>query len=96
MNKKQRNRKIVAQNNRNRIVNRRYKSTMRTLSKLFLSKVKQIELTAEIDRHQLKSDLKPIMNKFYSIVDKSVKKGVVHKNTAARKKSKFGLLLNKI
>jgi ribosomal protein S20 len=35
MNKKQRNRKIVTQNNRNRIINRRYSTTIKTLSKLF-------------------------------------------------------------
>jgi hypothetical protein len=32
MNKKQRNRKIVSQNKRNRIINRRYTSTIKTLS----------------------------------------------------------------
>ena len=34
MNKKQRNRKIVTQNNRNRLINRRYTSTIKTLSKI--------------------------------------------------------------
>ena len=33
MNKKQRNRKTVAQNKRNRVINRRYVSTIKTLSK---------------------------------------------------------------
>ena len=42
MNKKQRNRKTVTQNNRNRIINRRYRSTMKSLSKLFLAKVQQV------------------------------------------------------
>ena len=41
MNKKQRNRKAVAQNKRNRMVNRRYSSTIHSLSKLFINKVKK-------------------------------------------------------
>ena len=41
MNKKQRNRKVVAQNRRNRIINRRYSSTIKSLSKLFVNKVKE-------------------------------------------------------
>ena len=57
MNKKQRNRKIVSQNKRNRIINRRYTSTIKTLSKLFLSKVKIInnEQTSDI-KSQLKKE----------------------------------------
>ena len=35
MNKKQRNRKDVQQNTRNRLVNKRYDTTIKTLSKLF-------------------------------------------------------------
>lgn len=40
MNKKQRNRKLVLQNKRNRMINRRYTSTIKTLSKLFTKKLK--------------------------------------------------------
>ena len=47
MNKKQRNRKIVAQNKRNRIINRRYSSTIKTLSKLFNNKLQMIETNNE-------------------------------------------------
>jgi small subunit ribosomal protein S20 len=91
MNKKQRNRKIVSQNKRNRIVNRRYTSTIKTLSKLFLSKVKIInnEQTSDI-KSQLKKESLGLIKNLYSIIDKAVKKGVIHKNTAARKKSRFG------
>ena len=39
MNKKQRNRKLVTQNKRNRLINRRYTSTIKTLSKLFTTKI---------------------------------------------------------
>jgi len=43
MNKKQKNRKQVTQNKRNRIINKRYVSTIKTLVKLFLNKKKMIE-----------------------------------------------------
>jgi hypothetical protein len=34
--------------------------------------------------------------KIYSIVDKAVKKNVIHKNTASRKKSNIGKLYNRL
>jgi len=91
MNKKQRNRKIVSQNKRNRIVNRRYTSTIKTLSKLFLNKIKILnnEQTSDL-KSQLKKESLGLIKNLYSIIDKAVKKGVIHKNTAARKKSRFG------
>jgi small subunit ribosomal protein S20 len=87
MNKKQRNRKIVTQNNRNRMINRRYSTTIKTLSKLFATKVKVLAGDAS-DKEQVKVETAKVMTKLYSIIDKAVKKGVIHKNTAARKKSK--------
>ena len=42
MNKKQRNRKDVQQNMRNRLVNKRYKTTIKTLSKLLDLKIKNL------------------------------------------------------
>jgi ribosomal protein S20 len=61
------------------------------LSKLFLSKVKIInnEQTSDI-KSQLKKESLGLIKNLYSIIDKAVKKGVIHKNTAARKKSRFG------
>lgn len=90
MNKKQRNRKIVAQNKRNRLINRHYTSTIKTLSKLFSKKVKGESLSNSKE----KLDLIKITNSLYSIIDKAVKKGILHKNTAGRKKSKVGKLFN--
>jgi small subunit ribosomal protein S20 len=87
MNKKQRNRKIVTQNNRNRIINRRYSTTIKTLSKLFATKVKAFVGDTN-EKEQVKAETAKVITKLYSIIDKAVKKGVIHKNTAARKKSK--------
>jgi small subunit ribosomal protein S20 len=90
MNKKQRNRKIVAQNQRNRLINRRYTSTIKTLFKLLLFKTKAIKnnTTNSPDLITQKADIQNLVNKLYSVIDKAIKKTVLHKNTAARKKSR--------
>lgn len=85
MNKKQRNRKIVTQNNRNRMINRRYSSTIKTLFKLLIKKNKpNPEEKVPVNIREIQQ----IMNNLYSIIDKAVKKSVIHKNTAARKKAR--------
>lgn len=90
MNKKQRNRKLIAQNNRNRIINRRYTSTIKTLSKFFLNKVKIYQNQANIElQAEIKKQTFELLNNLYSIIDKAVKKDVIHRNTGARKKSKM-------
>jgi small subunit ribosomal protein S20 len=94
MNKKQRNRKIVTQNNRNRLINRRYTSTIKTLSKLFIIKIKSLNsstLKSE-DSSGVKLETVKLVKNLYSMIDKATKKGVFHKNRAARKKSKIGLM----
>lgn len=96
MNKKQRNRKLVAQNKRNRIINRRYTSTIKSLSKMFFLKLKIFEKEkTENTQFQLKAETQTILKNFYSIVDKAVKKNVIHQNTASRKKSRVGKLFSK-
>jgi len=50
MNKKQKNRKIVTQNNRNRMINRRYISTIKTLAKLLIKNMKEIKLEENIEK----------------------------------------------
>ena len=97
MSKKQENRKIITQNKRNKIINKRYTSTIKTLSKLFTIKVKSItNQTNDELKNKLKSETFTVISNLYSIIDKAVKKSVIHKNTAARKKSKFGKLFSKI
>ena len=96
MNKKQRNRKTVTQNNRNRIVNRRYRSTLKSLLKLFLAKVKKLKTADEVTNENVKLEIQTVMNSLCSIIDKSVKKGVLHKNNAARKKSVINSISNSL
>ena len=79
------------------MINRRYSSTIKTLSKLFLAKVKTSSTTLEEgEKTKVKTETKNLINKVYSIIDKAVKKGVIHKNTAARKKSRIGKIFIKM
>ena len=100
MNKKQRNKKSVKQTLRNRIINKRYTSTIKTLSKLFILKKDECQKNTENnqieDKDKKKLEISNILKNLYSIIDKAVKKGVLHKNTAARKKSRVGKIYFKI
>ena len=94
INKKQKNKKIVAQNKRNRMVNRRYSSTIKTLSKLFLSILKTSKnSTSTKVQTQNKANLISVANKLFSFLDKAVKKNVLHKNNSARKKATISKIL---
>lgn len=97
MNKKQKNRKDILQNKRNRVVNRRYISTIKSLTKLIKSKVKNSNNDLDTEsKTTLKNETKKVMNNLYSFIDKAVKKNVIHKNNAARKKSKINKLTKTI
>ena len=98
MNKKQKNRKIVAQNKRNRMINRRYTSTIKTLLKLFRLKIKEIssKLSNEDEKNEKIKEIEFILRNLSSILDKAVKKGVLHKNNASRKKTNLAKVYQKI
>ena len=38
----------------------------------------------------------PVLSKAFAIIDKNVKRGILHKNTAARKKSQLHLKVKKL
>jgi small subunit ribosomal protein S20 len=93
MNKKQRNKKEINQNKRNRMINRRYLSSIKTLWKLFslqLKNTQEIEINNTNINHKEKAF--SLLKNLYSLLDKAVKKNVIHKNTAGRKKSKISQL----
>ena len=93
MNKKQKNRKLVTQNKRNRMINRRYSSTIKSLTKLFKKNINtSLVDNSKEEQTKFHGETKKIMNNLYSIIDKAVKKQVIHKNTAARKKSNLNHL----
>ena len=43
-----------------------------------------------------KSELNALLSKAYQLCDKAVSKGILHKNTAARKKSRLTKAVNKL
>jgi ribosomal protein S20 len=50
------------------IINRRYSTTIKTLSKLFTTKIKAL---GEIqDKEQIKAETAKVMTKLYSIIDR--------------------------
>jgi len=85
--------KRILINKRNRLQNRFYKSSVRTLTKLFLNQLETYQ-TSKTDENKTKTQA--LLNSLYSLIDKGCKKNVFHKNTAARKKSKLTLKLKLI
>ena len=82
--------KRIGINKRNRLQNRYYKTSVRTLTKLFF---KNLEAAKTDDTNQVKENLQTILNSIYSFLDKGTKKNVFHKNTAAKKKAKLASYL---
>ncbi|KAF3888891.1 MULTISPECIES: 30S ribosomal protein S20 [Nostocales] len=71
---------------RNRLRNKSYKSAVKTLMKKYFAAVDTYAAnpTAEQKQEVLKH-----MSEAYSKIDKAVKRGVLHPNNGARKKSKL-------
>jgi small subunit ribosomal protein S20 len=75
---------------RNRLKNRFYKSSVRTLIKVFL---KNLEIYKTSKNSKDKEKLKKILSSVYSLIDKGTKRNVFHKNSAARKKAQLARYL---
>lgn len=75
---------------RNRLQNRLYKSSVRTLTKGFL---KDLEIYKNSQDPEVKDKLKKNLSSVYSLIDKGTKRNVFHKNAAARKKSQLAAYL---
>ena len=71
---------------KNRIRNVAFKSSIKTAMK------KALELASGSDKEALNAAI----SQAYKLCDKAVSKGILHKNTAARKKSRLTLAINKI
>ena len=71
---------------RNRSINKSYKSTVRTLTKKTLEYCEKYNKSPNEDNKNL---VITSLNKAYSLIDKAVKKNVIHKNNGANKKSKI-------
>lgn len=82
--------KRIGINERNRLQNRFYKSSVRTLIKIFFKELEVYKTSKDTEK---KEKLEKLLSSVYSLMDKGTKKNVFHKNTAARKKSKLAAYL---
>ena len=71
---------------RNRLINKSYRSTVRTLTKKTKENCEKYKKDPNEDNKKL---VKTSLNKTFSLIDKAVKKNVLHKNNGANKKSKI-------
>lgn len=63
----------------------------------FKSSIKTaIKKALELGKGKDKKELEAAVSKVYQLCDKAVVKGILHKNTAARKKSRLSLALTKL
>ena len=78
--------KRIEINERNRLRNRYYKSSVRTLIKNFF---KDLDIYKNSKKPEDKEKVQKTLSSIYSLMDKGTKKNIFHKNAAARKKSKL-------
>ena len=78
---------------RNRLVNKSYKSTVRTLTKKTLAICEKYKKDPNSDNKIL---IHTSLNQAFSLIDKAVKKNVLHKNNGANKKSKINKLVKTV
>nr|YP_010338015.1 ribosomal protein S20 [Timspurckia oligopyrenoides]UNJ17600.1 ribosomal protein S20 [Timspurckia oligopyrenoides] len=82
MNKKKSVLKRIRTNEQSRIYNKAHKSSIKTLMKRFMAEIGKINNESD----NLK-EIYSLMALNYSIIDKAVKRSVLHKNNGARKKA---------
>ena len=85
--------KRIRTNERNRIQNRYYKSSVRTFIKLFFQ---DLEIYKVSKNPEEKEKLIKTLSSIYSFLDKGTKKKVFHKNATAKKKAKLAAYLKTI
>jgi small subunit ribosomal protein S20 len=82
--------KRINTNQRDRLRNRFYKSSVRTLIKTFF---KELEIYKASKNSVARENLQKVLSSVYSLIDKGTKKNVFHKNAAARKKARLAAYL---
>ena len=71
---------------RNRLINKSYKFTVKTFTKKTIENCDKYKKDPNEDNKNL---VQTSLNKAFSLIDKAVKKNVIHKNNGANKKSKI-------
>ena len=87
-NKSAKKRILVAE--RNRQINKSYKSIVRTLIKKTIINCENYKKDPNAENQEL---INTTLNQAYSLIDKAVKKNVLHKNNGANKKSRINNLV---
>ncbi len=82
--------KRIQINKRNRLRNKYYKTSVRTLIKLFFTNLEMYKDSKNVEDQK---KLQEILSSIYSLMDKGTKKRIFHKNMAARKKAKLAAYL---
>jgi small subunit ribosomal protein S20 len=77
---------------RNRLRNKAYKSAVKTLTKRYMTAVAAYGANPS---DEALTEVNERMSAVYSKIDKAVKRGVLHRNTGARKKSSIAQALKK-
>jgi small subunit ribosomal protein S20 len=77
--------KRIRVNERNRLENYIYKGKIKTIVKNYLNQLSNFKLSQDPNKNKLAK----ILNVAYSLIDKGVKKNIIHKKKAARKKSQL-------
>lgn len=77
---------VAARNNQS---NKRYKSAIKTMARKILTELTEVESVSGKTSNFSNDKLHSLTSQLYSKIDKAVKKGVIHKNSAARKKSRL-------
>ena len=83
-NKSSKKRILIAE--RNRLINKSYKSTVKTLTKKTIESCEKYKKDPNSENKNL---IQSSLNKTFSLIDKAVKKYVLHKNNGANKKSRI-------
>jgi small subunit ribosomal protein S20 len=78
---------------RNRKMNRFYKSSIKSLVKKYRTNIKNFESNRDTETYEI---LKSLVSKIYSRIDKAAKKKVFHLRKAARQKSRISNVLKKV
>lgn len=78
--------KRILTSENNRLRNVAFKSTIKSA----------VKKTLELAQGEDKEALNKAVSRVYQLCDKAVVKGILHKNTAARKKSRLSIALNKL
>lgn len=82
--------KNILQNLRNKRINKRYIFSLKTLYKVFLCKIEESKKLTEPKINL--NEINLLISNLFSIIDKSIKKGVIHYNKGNRRKNQINKL----